>query len=418
MIDMKKRGLSLLLTLCMLMGLCVTGMNVLAAAPPYGYTTDSNGTELIAFRDNGGGTYDVQGYVNNSWYRSTYGNAGYRTIIVNESDGYDDWPSALSLSVTPSIVFSDQFVLLEYTLTASDDIPADTHRFGVHADTQLGSDDGVPLGFDDYINPSAIIMSADGNFAEGIQMQLRFAGLGNPYPDIAWYGYYGERTSHLRDTTWLSGPDNGTDSGLAVGWKIPAMTAGESFTVALAIGIGDAEELNRAAANTIGATGFTAGWQAVDGADYYILDVSTASDFGEGTFVNGYEGFNVGNVTEYKISGLEPNTTYYFRVMPHFPDEEPGTPISGSVKTKDGRVPEIIIYKDGELWTSGIPQITFGENGFANGTIIEYGTYDIYADGADTGVDIVVNSEGATASLYYYTLSLTAGTGISSVSGG
>ena len=57
---------------------------------------------------------------------------------------------------------------------------------------------------------------------------------------------------------------------------------------------------------------FTAKWDAVDGADYYVLDVSTNSNFD--TFLSGYNNLNVGNVTEKEITGLTQGTTYYYRV--------------------------------------------------------------------------------------------------------
>ncbi len=59
-------------------------------------------------------------------------------------------------------------------------------------------------------------------------------------------------------------------------------------------------------------TGFTANWGAAAGATSYILDVSTSNTFA--TFVPGFSALNVGNVTTYAVTGLTPNTNYYFRV--------------------------------------------------------------------------------------------------------
>lgn len=60
-------------------------------------------------------------------------------------------------------------------------------------------------------------------------------------------------------------------------------------------------------------TGFTAHWDAAPGIIVgYHLDVSTSPDFA--TFVPGYENRSVGNVTSFFVSGLSPNTTYYYRV--------------------------------------------------------------------------------------------------------
>ncbi|MRX69159.1 Fibronectin type III domain-containing protein [Flavobacterium resistens] len=58
-------------------------------------------------------------------------------------------------------------------------------------------------------------------------------------------------------------------------------------------------------------TQITANWQAVSGATYYELDVSTVSDFS--SLVSGYSALNVGNVLSKVVNGST-NTTYYYRV--------------------------------------------------------------------------------------------------------
>ena len=57
---------------------------------------------------------------------------------------------------------------------------------------------------------------------------------------------------------------------------------------------------------------FTANWGSVNGATGYRLDVSTSSSFS--TFVNGYDNLDVGNVTQWVVTGLNRGTTYYYRV--------------------------------------------------------------------------------------------------------
>ncbi len=58
--------------------------------------------------------------------------------------------------------------------------------------------------------------------------------------------------------------------------------------------------------------GFVATWSSVNGATGYQLDLSTDSSFS--SFASGYQGLDVGNVTNETLRGLSPNTTYYFRV--------------------------------------------------------------------------------------------------------
>jgi len=66
------------------------------------------------------------------------------------------------------------------------------------------------------------------------------------------------------------------------------------------------------AATSIGGTYFTANWSTVSAANKYFLDVATDAAFT--TFVTGFSNKDVGNVTSYNISGLNINTTYYYRV--------------------------------------------------------------------------------------------------------
>ncbi len=65
-------------------------------------------------------------------------------------------------------------------------------------------------------------------------------------------------------------------------------------------------------ADNIGGYGFTANWQASEIATGYLLDVSTQEDFG--TFVSGYQNFDVGNETSFDVTQLNLNTMHYYRL--------------------------------------------------------------------------------------------------------
>jgi phosphodiesterase/alkaline phosphatase D-like protein len=60
------------------------------------------------------------------------------------------------------------------------------------------------------------------------------------------------------------------------------------------------------------ATSFTAKWQNVSGATAYRLDVATDSSFVN--YVPGYQDLDVGNTTSRNVTGLIPNTNYYYRL--------------------------------------------------------------------------------------------------------
>jgi hypothetical protein len=66
------------------------------------------------------------------------------------------------------------------------------------------------------------------------------------------------------------------------------------------------------AASSTTSTGFSANWNSSTGATGYLLDVAT--DNGFTNFVTGYSGLDVSNVLTYTVTGLTPNTTYYYRV--------------------------------------------------------------------------------------------------------
>ncbi len=56
-------------------------------------------------------------------------------------------------------------------------------------------------------------------------------------------------------------------------------------------------------------------WDSVSGAEGYLLDVSTSNSFS--SYVVGYHELDVGNVNGRAVTGLNPGTTYYYRVRPY-----------------------------------------------------------------------------------------------------
>lgn len=56
-------------------------------------------------------------------------------------------------------------------------------------------------------------------------------------------------------------------------------------------------------------------WDNASGVKGYLLDVSTSDSFS--TYVDGYHGLDVGDVNGRAVTGLNPGTTYYYRVRPY-----------------------------------------------------------------------------------------------------
>jgi gliding motility-associated-like protein len=66
------------------------------------------------------------------------------------------------------------------------------------------------------------------------------------------------------------------------------------------------------AATGISCDAFTANWNAVPTADFYMLDVSTDPNFG--TFYSVFQDFNVGNVLSYNLTSIPGPGPYYYRL--------------------------------------------------------------------------------------------------------
>ncbi|HEX2269312.1 MAG TPA: M12 family metallo-peptidase, partial [Pyrinomonadaceae bacterium] len=66
------------------------------------------------------------------------------------------------------------------------------------------------------------------------------------------------------------------------------------------------------AATSVTNNSFTANWSSVSNATGYRLDVSTNSSFS--SFLSGFNNLDVGNVLSRSVTGLNPGTTYFYRV--------------------------------------------------------------------------------------------------------
>ncbi|WP_411359010.1 InlB B-repeat-containing protein [Pseudidiomarina salilacus] len=73
-------------------------------------------------------------------------------------------------------------------------------------------------------------------------------------------------------------------------------------------------------ATEITAQSFTANWQTISYADSYTLYVSR--DNGGNEMVAGYDGLSVGNRNEIIVTGLSPNTTYYYWLTANFKNSQ------------------------------------------------------------------------------------------------
>lgn len=92
------------------------------------------------------------------------------------------------------------------------------------------------------------------------------------------------------------------------------------------------------ASSNISVTEFTANWESLElgdpGSDYqpeYLLDVSYNEDFTN--ILPDYNGLNMGNDNSYVVTGMDPGTTYYYRVKAVVEDQESGYSDAESLRT-------------------------------------------------------------------------------------
>jgi hypothetical protein len=154
-----------------------------------------------------------------------------------------------------------------------------------------------------------------------------------------------------------------------------------------------------ASASGVAQTVFTANWSAPS--DYrvtaYYLYVATDSGFAN--VVSGYDGLSVGPATSYVVSGLSPNTTYYYRVTAANEVGSSGTSGSASVTTTrysqtiTFAAPATKTYGDASFAlsasaSSGLPvsfSLVSGPATLANGTVMISGAGTVTIRASQSG---------------------------------
>jgi alpha-tubulin suppressor-like RCC1 family protein/sugar lactone lactonase YvrE len=172
-----------------------------------------------------------------------------------------------------------------------------------------------------YTAPAFTIQPTGQTVAVGGMTTFTVSVSGNPLPTYQWQlsTDSGDTWTNLAETAPYSGTATPT---LTITGATMAMN-GYQYECLASNSVqnnvaSNAAVLTALAGATVGVpsnvipTGFSAAWSRVSGATGYRLDVSTNSSFS--SFVTGYQNLDVGNVTSEVVNGLDPNTTYYYRV--------------------------------------------------------------------------------------------------------
>ena len=231
-----KKVFAIMVSFSMLFTLVPTNLITVKAAGnsmPSGYTSDDNG--VMAYKEKNKDSYfsyiDIYGKVNGYWLRTTYGDYGYKAYLTGNN---------AILKAKPSFINDGRYIKLEYIITASADT---TVNFSVDADIMIGGDDKAEI--TKFSDDSGFKMenthSSGASYGEGAQ--FNFYGKNvygvDPNVDTYWFGYYDDRSSNRYNNVTSSTLKN-TDSGMACSWKNMKLKSGETKTVSIIIGIGEA----------------------------------------------------------------------------------------------------------------------------------------------------------------------------------
>jgi phage head maturation protease len=162
-------------------------------------------------------------------------------------------------------------------------------------------------------------------------------------------------------------------------------------------------------ATYIGSNSFTANWSSVSGATGYQLDVSLNSSFS--TYVAGYQNLNVGNTTNRSVTGLNPNTTYHYRVRAYNSSGTSGNSNVVNVTTLTATGSPVVITNPATLIASFSATLngSVDPHGLSTTVYFQYGTTTSYGHTTlnqiktgNTYQSVSANLSGLTASTTYH----------------
>ncbi|MGD9676926.1 MAG: InlB B-repeat-containing protein [Vulcanibacillus sp.] len=390
---MKIKLLWLFIVLCMV--LTLLPVVTLAAVTPSGYTTDSHG--IMAYKYLGSYSYrlDLQGYYNGDWRKVTFMNKGFglgfeingtRYSINRMQSGtpFKVYRTGLEVTVDTNFLYNGKTIQLLYTVKNTNSGPV-TFNMGSAADIMIGRDDfATIIPFDGGFKMSS-------NYESDGYAQLNFWGgsgiEGVTSVDTYWYGHYSKAGLNFFNDLSPKTSLSGIDSACAWSWKNRTIAAGETQTYSVMIGVGapGSETLvTKNAVDYFSTVGTKPSSELVDPGESITLPTLTEPGYAFGGWYS-----DAGLTSRMGDSG-DSYTSYT-------PTEDitlyaKWTPILSPVK--------VTLTKDNGAWTGqslalyqgGYHKYALTESGVSGvySADAQNGTYDIYKEGKDTGVDAVV----------------------------
>ncbi len=396
-ISFSKKALSLLLVICMVSTLIVPALTITstAATPESGYTNSNSSTDVVAYKAVTNG-YDVRGYYNGSWIKTTFSNSGY-AYMTSVAGG------SMTVTCTPSIVQDGNYVKLTYKVTAGSS-GVTGGKLGVHADVMIGSNDSAEIkvirGSDNHVIGLQMRDDRSGNASYNAQYRLYFDGVAGVTPaSTYWMGRYSERKTNCFTQT-SSTSYSGSDSGLAVSWQNINLSANASKSYSIIIGVGVVQQdivvptdpsadnfylsgnygaqakfdtsmtfadNNSGVTDTlkcsIGGKEFSVASASATGGTQTLRGAVDVSSLADGTYTASFWILN-------SNGALSPSTTRTIVI-------EDGRIVSGL----DAAAAQITLTRNGSAWASGTSSVKLGttlSGAVANGSVLRNGSYNIY----------------------------------------
>jgi len=227
------------------------------------YITNENSIMAYKYKSN---SFDIKGYYDEEWKSTTFNDNGYDTY-VRPSDStsatgispkpfsqltQSDAKMGLLVGIDMGFINDGKTLQIKYTVQNTTDADI-TFDLGTGADVKIGADDHAIIETFQDGSGFKMVSQSTSDVGENGPAQFNFFGMGyQGVDDVSdfWHGKYG--TWHLdKDTVAFWGQANNEpttgDSAAAWHWADQTLSAGETKTLSVVIGIGGEGSENAAA---------------------------------------------------------------------------------------------------------------------------------------------------------------------------
>lgn len=198
----------------------------------YTFTVKDEPAVSLGVTEKSNGNFDVQGGVNGTTLKTTFGNNGYESVVKVGNTEQSMTSKSLTLDgivVTRKTVYDDvmNYTKTTYTVTNTTNVDK-TVSIACHSDVMIGNNDSAPI----YATNTGFRMT-DNTYDFYVYLK-NMPGVTNV--DTIWFGRYSDRKSNLWNSTTATS-FTGIDSGMAFSWKDRVIAPGETKNYTFIINI-------------------------------------------------------------------------------------------------------------------------------------------------------------------------------------